>query len=191
MMKPFTGPPQSPCYTDLCFAASLSYMLMTTASTGPCHQGEPLEHAAECPPRVLCSISKLYVQDACINRRDNELGMGSVELPACSAVHDNSDQTCESVFADGEPASSEVPYMLLRMMQKPISMHKEAHTSLKGACKAGALIGAAVCASQVHDFVSTSRCRLPWEPPQHQADTYPAQEFALRQLVVQVPRMRC
>ena len=49
----------------------------------------------------LRSISKLYVQDACINKRDNELGLGSVQIPACSAVHDTSASTCESVFTSG------------------------------------------------------------------------------------------
>ena len=52
----------------------------------------------------LCSISKLYVQDSCINKRDNELGIGSVQVPSCHAVHDTSSTTCESVFTDGTPA---------------------------------------------------------------------------------------
>ncbi len=52
----------------------------------------------------LCSISKLYVHDACINKRDNELGIGSVQVPTCHEVQDTSSTTCESVFTDGTPA---------------------------------------------------------------------------------------
>ncbi len=50
----------------------------------------------------LRSISKLYIQDACINKRDNELGLGSIQLPACAEAQDSSSATCQSVFKDGE-----------------------------------------------------------------------------------------
>ena len=53
-----------------------------------------------------CSISKLYVQDACVNRRDNELGLSSVQIPPCNEVQDTSPATCESVFANGEPPAA-------------------------------------------------------------------------------------
>lgn len=47
------------------------------------------------------SVSKLYVQDACINRRDNELGLESVQVPICAQAHDSSATVCQSVFASG------------------------------------------------------------------------------------------
>ncbi len=46
-------------------------------------------------------MSKLYVQDACINKRDNELGLGSIQLPLCDEAHDNGAQICQSVFKIG------------------------------------------------------------------------------------------
>lgn len=52
-------------------------------------------------PPAPCSISKLYIQDACINRRDNELGLNSFELPLCAAAKDSSASVCESVFTSG------------------------------------------------------------------------------------------
>ncbi|KAK9916152.1 hypothetical protein WJX75_009433 [Coccomyxa subellipsoidea] len=53
-----------------------------------------------CDPRNI-SVSKLYVQDACINRRDNELGLGSIQVPLCSEALDNTAQVCQSVFQNG------------------------------------------------------------------------------------------
>lgn len=49
----------------------------------------------------LRSISKLYVQDACINKRDNELGLSSIQLPACADAQDGSSAVCQSVFKNG------------------------------------------------------------------------------------------
>ncbi|CAL8469869.1 g9411 [Coccomyxa elongata] len=53
-----------------------------------------------CGPQNI-SVSKLYVQDACINKRDNELGIGSIQLPLCNEAHDNGAQICQSVFSNG------------------------------------------------------------------------------------------
>jgi hypothetical protein len=52
--------------------------------------------------RPLCSISKLYIQEACINKRNNELGLNSFGLPLCAAAVDGSASVCEQVFASGK-----------------------------------------------------------------------------------------
>ncbi len=52
------------------------------------------------------SVSKLYVQDACINKRDNELGLDSIQVPLCAEAKDSTATVCQSVFSDGAQLSS-------------------------------------------------------------------------------------
>ena len=54
----------------------------------------------------LRSISKLYIQDACINKRDNEVGLSSIQLPTCAEAQDGSSGVCQSVFKDGGYSST-------------------------------------------------------------------------------------
>ncbi|KAL0043943.1 hypothetical protein WJX82_007471 [Trebouxia sp. C0006] len=46
------------------------------------------------------SISKLYVQDACISDRNNELGLKTVKQVTCQQTTDTTEKTCESVFSN-------------------------------------------------------------------------------------------
>ncbi|KAL0038852.1 hypothetical protein WJX79_010683 [Trebouxia sp. C0005] len=45
------------------------------------------------------SISKLYVQDACISDRNNELGLKTVKQVTCQQTTDTTEKTCDTVFS--------------------------------------------------------------------------------------------
>ncbi|KAL0024936.1 hypothetical protein WJX77_004491 [Trebouxia sp. C0004] len=45
------------------------------------------------------SISKLYVQDACISDRNNELGLKTVKQVSCQQTADTTEKTCDTVFS--------------------------------------------------------------------------------------------
>ena len=52
---------------------------------------------------LLRRVSKLYLQGACVATRDNSFGK---KLPTCNSagsVNDQSEATCEAVFAKGRP----------------------------------------------------------------------------------------
>ena len=96
----------------LCLMQGYHILFMVLTEYKPHRSNRSLASTACIPDSLLslperyicpCSISKLYVQDACVNRRDNELGLSSVQIPPCSEVQDTSPATCESVFANGEP----------------------------------------------------------------------------------------
>ena len=52
-------------------------------------------------PRCVRSLSKFYVEDACISNRDNSLGLSSVQDVTCSKASDSSTATCTAVFQNG------------------------------------------------------------------------------------------
>lgn len=45
------------------------------------------------------SISKLYVQDACISDRNNELGLDTLKQVTCAQTTDTTEKTCDTVFS--------------------------------------------------------------------------------------------
>ena len=51
--------------------------------------------------RSVRSLSKFYVEDACISNRDNSLGLSSVQDVTCSKASDSSTATCTAVFQNG------------------------------------------------------------------------------------------
>lgn len=61
---------------------------------------------------LCCRVSKLYVKDACVSDRDNELGLDTVKHVTCSSVEDIDSTTCNTVFSSGKPGN------LLKLPQK-------------------------------------------------------------------------
>lgn len=57
---------------------------------------------------MCCRVSKLYVKDACVSDRDNELGFDTVKHVRCSSTDDTETTTCNTVFSDGEHYSYSV-----------------------------------------------------------------------------------
>lgn len=56
--------------------------------------------AVDAGSNVSCiSISKLYVQDACISDRNNELGLKTVKQVTCQQTTDTTEKTCDTVFS--------------------------------------------------------------------------------------------
>lgn len=49
-----------------------------------------------------CRVSRLYVKDACIDERNNELGLNTVKQVSCDQTDDVDTTTCESVFKSGK-----------------------------------------------------------------------------------------
>ncbi|KAL3155524.1 hypothetical protein ABBQ38_011075 [Trebouxia sp. C0009 RCD-2024] len=47
------------------------------------------------------SVSKLYMQDACIDKRNNGLGVNTVKQISCKQAESESSETCETVFTPG------------------------------------------------------------------------------------------
>lgn len=59
----------------------------------------PLSASVHAP---CCSISRLYIEDACISDRNNELGLKTVKQVSCSSASDASTNTCNSVMRNGK-----------------------------------------------------------------------------------------
>lgn len=50
-------------------------------------------------PSLICSITKLYIRNACLSLRDNNLGLQSYKELTCDAARDAGSATCAAAFA--------------------------------------------------------------------------------------------